>query len=397
MKTKLNMEYFDRIINRKNTHCLKYDWRNKLFTDSEVIPLWVADMDFGIADEIRGDIINRTNHGIFGYTYHYDELYKAVSNWVKKRYNQTIEKEWIIFYHGVMPSVSIAISEFTNPGDRIIVQPPVYTPLFQTIKDSNREVVYNKLKIENGNYSIDFEDLERQIDDKTKMLLFCHPHNPTGRNWTREELATLDSICRKHDIMVVSDEIHCDIIYPDSKHIPYITISRYAEQNTISCISPSKTFNIAGLAISAMIIPNKKIFSVVEKSIHRTHLYMLNLLGMIALESAYTKADEWLNELLKYLQGNRDFMIDYIGKNIPGIKCTAPQATYLAWLNCKNLNMNNKELKEFMIREAKVGLSDGSGFGTGGEGFQRLNFACPRSVLKQAFEQIKNAVNKPVV
>lgn len=389
------MKYsFDTTISREGTNSYKYDWRKKIFGKEDVIPLWVADMDFRIADEIVEDIKKRADHGIFGYTFQYDNLYGSVINFMKKRHNWQIEKDWIIFFHGVMPSVSLTIQAFTEPGNKIIVQPPVYFPLFQTIQNNKREVLYNQLIIENGKYTIDFEDLERRIDNNTKMLLFCHPHNPVGRVWTKEELITLDNICQKNNILVVSDEIHCDIVYPGFKHIPFATISNHAALNSITCIAPSKTFNIAGLAISVMIIPNKKLCSRVNRIIRQGQLHGINVLGMTALESAYNKGEACLNQLMQYLQENLDFIDEYFEKNIPQIDFIKPEATYLAWLDCKKLGLDKQLLKKFMIQEANVGLSDGPTFGPGGEGYQRLNFASPRPVIKKALEQIKCAIEK---
>ncbi|MBN1182138.1 MAG: PatB family C-S lyase [Bacteroidales bacterium] len=387
------MKYnFDQIIPRENTHCYKYDLREKIFGEPNVTPMWVADMDFMVADEILNDINKRVRHGIFGYTFQYDGLYQSLINWMQKRHQWKIKEEEILFFHGVVPSVALAIHAFTEPGDKIIVQPPVYFPLFQTVENNRRKVIYNQLIYINGRYTMDFDDLESQIDDKVKMILLCHPHNPVGRAWTKEELSRLEDICQKHDILVVSDEIHSDIIFPGHTHIPFADLSAWAASNSITTVAPSKTFNIAGLAISAMIIPNKKLHSKISRMIRQYQLQGINLLGLVAFESAYNKGEEWLIQLLDYLNINKNFIETYIEQNIPRIRVTYTEATYLTWLNCKELGLNNKDLTRFMVEKAGLGLSEGSMFGPGGEGFQRINFACPKQLLIESMEKLKAAI-----
>lgn len=387
------MKYnFDQIIHRENTNCYKYDLREKIFNNANVTPLWVADMDFRVADEILSDIKKRTDHGIFGYTYPYEGLYNSLINWMQQRHQWSIKEEQVLFFHGVVPSVAIAVQAFTEPGDKIIVQPPVYFPLFQTVENNQRKIVYNQLKFENGQYSMDFEDLERQIDEKVKMILLCHPHNPVGRTWKKEELARLADISHQHNILVVSDEIHSDIVFPGHKHIPFATLSEEAAMNSITTVAPSKTFNIAGLAMSAMIIPNKSLFSKIARLIRKSQLHGINLLGLVAFESAYNKGEGWLNQLLDYLNGNKDFIESYIKQNIPKIKVIQTEATYLSWFDCREIGLSHKDFTKFLVDKAGLGLSEGSMFGPGGEGFQRINFACPRKIIADSLEQLKKAV-----
>lgn len=386
------MKYnFDAIIPRENTNCYKYDLREKVFGNSSVIPLWVADMDFKVADEILADMNALISHGIFGYTYFNDSLYNSLINWNLKRNNWNIKKENIHFYHGVVPSINLIIQEFTQPNDSIIIQNPVYFPFFESIIQNNRKVIYNELLFTGSGYTMDFEKLEQQITPSTKMLLLCNPHNPVGRCWTKSELLQLHEICKKHNILVVSDEIHSDIILHNNKHIPWATLDGHASQNSITLAAPSKTFNIAGLSISAIICENEKINSQISKFIERNQLHGMSQINKAAFESAYTNGEPWLIELLQYLEQNLELIKDFITRN-PILSLVEPEATYLAWINCKKLELSDKELYNFFVEKAGVGLSSGIQFGKGGEGFMRLNFACPKSLLEKALHQIEKAL-----
>lgn len=377
---------FDTIIPRENTNCYKYDLRHKLFGTDAVIPMWVADMDFKIADEIIADVTKAVEHGVFGYTFHYDSVFQSLIDWQQKKHRWTISKDAIHFYHGVVPSINLIIQNFTKPGDGIIVQPPVYFPFFQSVELNNRTVITNQLLEKDGRYVMDFEQLESSITANTKMFILCHPHNPVGRAWTYEELLQLHDICKKHKIIVISDEIHADILFSGT-HIPWASLSDYAAQECFTLTAPSKTFNIAGLNLSVIITLNKKYHAKISHIIKQHQLHGINLLGFTAFESAYTKGEQWLTELLTYLSQN----IEYIHEQFTNtaIDFSPPEATYLAWLNCKKLGLSDKELRERLI-SAGVGLSDGVSFGVGGEGYMRLNFACPRSVLEQGIARIKS-------
>jgi cystathionine beta-lyase len=378
---------FDTIIPREHTNCYKYDLRSKVFGDSSVIPLWVADMDFKIADEIIEDITNAAQHGIYGYTYFYEELYNSLMQWNARRNNWHFSASDVVFYHGIVPSLNLIIQEFTNVGDEIIVQTPVYFPFFESVEKHSRVVLNNQLVLRDGVYQIDFDALERSINPRTKLMILCHPHNPVGRCWTHQELMQLHDICKKHSILVVSDEIHADILLYNNKHIPWATLSDYARENSITLVAPSKTFNIAGLSISAIVCQNPEILTKIKSFIERNQLHGMSPLNMKAFESAYTKGEQWLFELLRYLEGNLQ-CIREVMQQTSKIHLIEPQATYLAWLDCRNMNMTDEELQTFFVRKAGVGLSRGIQFGRGGEGFMRLNYACPRSVLLQALHQI---------
>lgn len=382
---------FDEIINRENTNCIKYDFRTKLFGTNDVIPMWVADMDFRTPDFIINAIKKRAKHEIFGYTVRSEGFSNSVINWMQKRHNWKVEKDWITFSPGVVPALNILVQTLTNKGDKIIVQPPVYYPFFGAVVNNERKLVENELKLVNGRYEIDFEHLESLIDNDVKMFLLCSPHNPCSRVWSKVELEKIANICLKNNILIVSDEIHSDLILKPFKHIPTASISKQISDITITCVAPSKTFNIAGLHTSAVICSNTEILKNFNKFLDNFHLSGGNIFGFEALEAAYNYGDNWLTQLLDYLENNVQFVKDFLQINIPEIKLINPEATYLLWLDFRELNLPNKDIKRILVEKAKVGLSDGRMFGKGGEGFQRLNIACPKAILEKAMKNIKNA------
>ena len=387
------MKYnFDEIINRENTNCLKYDLRKKYFGDENVFPLWVADMDFASPGFIQEAIIERARHPIYGYTFPPDEFYNSITSWMQRRHGWTIKNEWISYTPGVVPALNLAIQAFTIPGDKVIVQPPVYFPFFSSVKDNKRELVYNQLIIKNGNYEMDFDDLERKIDGRTKLILLCHPHNPAGRVWKTEDLLRLVRICEKNGIIIVSDEIHSDLMLHGNRHVPLAAVSDSASKISITCIAPSKTFNLAGLSSSALIIPEGKLKRAFDREIDRLHLRMGNIFGITAMQAAYEKGDEWLGQLLAYLDGNIDLIAGFFHERIPEVKVFIPEATYMVWLDFSGLGLSDADLRKFIISEAGLGLNDGPSFGPGGTGFQRLNFALPREKLVHALEILEKAV-----
>lgn len=387
------MKYnFDKIINRKGTNSFKHDFIKPIFGSSDLLPMWVADMDFKTPDFIIKSIKKRLNHEILGYTVKSDNFYNSLINWVKKRYCWDINKNWILFSPGVVPSLSFCIHAFTNPGDKIIVQPPVYHPFFNVIIENQRDVVYNYLVNDNGQYNIDFTGLENCMDGKTKMIFISNPHNPTGRVWKKNELKKLGDICTKNNIIIVSDEIHADIVYKPYKHIALASISAEISKNTITLYSPSKTFNMAGMATSAIVVQDKNLREKLEKEIQNLHVGMGNILGLVAFEAAYTNGQEWLNELLNYLENNIQLIYKFLKDNLINISFQKPEATFLLWLNCKAMNLSDAELKKFFITKAKIALNEGIMFGPGGEGFQRMNIACPSSIIYEALIRIKNSM-----
>jgi len=382
---------FDEIVPRKGTNCLKHDAMEMFFKSNDLLPLWVADMDFKTPDFIVDAIKKRAEHEIFGYTFRPDSYFEAIINWMKRRHNWEIKKEWISFSPGVVAGLTFAIESFSKPGDGVIVQPPVYFPFFDCVKGTKRKMIENPLKIENGRYTFDLEDLKAKIDKNTKLLMLCNPQNPGGMVWTREELVALTDICLENDIMIISDEIHSDLIFEGHKHIPLASISEEVAQNCMISMAPSKTFNVAGLTSSMVIIPNKGKFARYERTIGVGHLGMGNIFGSIALEAAYTHGDEWLEQMLDYLWKNFQLVNDFMKTKLPRVKVMNLEATYLVWMDFTDYGMKNDDLMKFLLKNAGVALNDGGRFGTGGDGWLRINIGCPRSVLQEALERLEKA------
>ncbi|MEH7387173.1 MalY/PatB family protein [Bacillus sp. JJ1521] len=387
------MKYnFDESIDRLRTNSVKWDEVENLFGDKEILPMWVADMDFKVPQPVIDALQKRVEHGIFGYTIRPDSYYEATVGWMKRRHNWTIEKDWICFTPGVVPALGIIVQNFTNPGDKIVIQQPVYYPFMSVIEKNAREIVNNPLRFENGRYYMDFDELEKKIDPSVKMIIISNPHNPVGRVWTKDELTKLGEICLKHNILVVSDEIHSDLIYKGNDHIPFASISEEFAQNSITCTAPSKTFNLAGLQISNIIIPNQELRESFNKALEDRFIGMTNTFGVTALIAAYEEGDEWLDQLIDYLQGNLDFLKKYIKVNIPEVKVIEPEATYLVWLDCRELGLDAKELEHVIQKQGKVAFDEGYIFGKVGEGYTRINIACPRSLLEEGLKRFSQAI-----
>lgn len=382
---------FDEIIHRENSACYKYDLREKYFGSREILPMWVADMDFRTPDFIVEAIKKRVEHEVYGYTYRTDSMYRSVINWLYKRHQWQVKKEWIGFTPGVVPALNLAVLAFTEPGDKIIVQSPVYFPFYSAVKDHGRQLVVNPLVLNNGRYSMDYEHLKQQIDNQTRMLILCSPHNPTGNVWRKEELGALVSICIENNILIISDEIHADIIFSGHKHIPTATLSAEIAEHVVTLMAPSKTFNFAGLATSYIVAANPEHFKKLNGMNEKLHLGSGNIFGGVALEAAYNHGDDWLKQLIAYLEKNIAFSEEFINNELPGIELIKPEATFLLWIDFRKMNLKGKTLTQKMIERAGLGLSDGRLFGTDGEGFQRMNIGCPASFVKQALMQIKNA------
>lgn len=383
---------FDILPERRGTNSMKYDFVNNYFGTDDILPMWVADMDIKTPEFIINALRKRLDHEILGYTLKSDSFYNAIINWVRKRYNWDIKKEWILFSPGVVPSLAFCVMAFSEKEDKVVIQPPVYHPFFHVIEANKRKILTNQLVNNKGHYEIDFDDLENKIDNTTKILFLCNPHNPVGRVWKEDELKRIGDICTKNNIIIMSDEIHADVIYKPNKHIPIAAMSSEFMQNTITAFAPSKTFNIAGLAASILVIPNKKLYSKMNSVISKLHLGMGNLFGVEALEIAYDQGEDWLENMLKYLYDNILFVKQYLKSNIRNIDFCFPESTYLLWLNCEKLGLDKKQLKDFFIREARVGFNDGPSFGDGGEGFQRMNIGCPRPLIKEALIRIERAI-----
>lgn len=382
---------FDEIVSREGTNCIKYDARKRMFNSENVLPLWVADMDLKTPDFIVDAIKQRSNHEIFGYTLRPDSYFQSIINWMKRRHNWTIQKEWISFSPGVVAGLTVAIETFSKPGDEVIVHPPVYFPFFDCVRGTKRKIVENPLKIVDQRYTFDFADLKAKITKNTKLLLLCNPQNPGGMVWTKEELQELSSICLENNIMVISDEIHSDLIHKPHRHVPFASLSDKAANNCIVFMAPSKTFNVAGLASSVAIIPNKTNFARYERQLGIGHLGMGNIFGSIALEAAYTHGDEWLEQLLAYLWENYMLVKSFIENKLPKVKVMPLEATYLVWLDFTAYKMHDNELNTFIIEKAGVGLNNGGKFGTGGDGWMRINIGCPRSILQEGLERLAGA------
>lgn len=388
------MQYdFDEVVDREQSHCVKYDFRGQVFGADDVLPMWIADMEFKTPDFVVAAVKKRAAHEIYGYSCRPAEFCDAVRNWVEKRHGWEIQNRWISFSPGVVPALSTLILALTRPGDKIIAQLPVYPPFMSTVKNHGRQLVNNPLKHEAGRYRMDFEDLARRIDSRTRMILFSSPHNPSGRVWESKELEQLGEICVKNDIIIVSDEIHSDLVFSPHRHIPMAMLSEKIARQTITCIAPSKTFNMAGLATSAIIFQNPAFKAAYDNLLATLHIHGGTIFSFPALAAAYNQGARWLDQLLGYLEKNIDFAVDFIGRRLPLVKTHKPEASYLLWLDCRGLGLDDETLFRFMVEKARVGLNRGIDFGDEGRGFLRLNAACPRAMLKQALARMAGAVD----
>ena len=389
----MNMKYnFDEIIDRSHNRSAKYDEAGKKFGSRDVIPLWIADMDFKTAQPVIDALKARAEEGIWGYTSRPDSYYEAVCGWQKRRNGWDIDKSMISFNLGVVPALSSMVYVFTEPGDKVLIQTPVYSEFYDVTESWGREVVESPLKEQDGRWIIDFEDFEEKAKE-AKVFFLCSPHNPLGIVWTREELERMCHICIANNVLIVSDEIHSDLVFHGKKHIPTATLSPEIAAHVISCISGTKTFNLAGLQASATIFPNQELKARFDKFWFNLDIHRNNAFSTIAMEVAFNEGEEWLEQLLGYIGGNFEFIKDYCAANIPQVKPNVPDAPYLVWLDCRGLGMGNEELRSFMIHKAGLGLNEGWSFGRSLSGFMRLNAACPRPVLEKAMEQLKHAVD----
>lgn len=387
------MKYnFDIEINREGTNAYKFDLREKIFGNGAVIPLWVADMDFEAPREVLDAIKERANHPLMGYSIRTSRFEESIADWLNRWHQWSVEPSTIIFAPGVVPSLVVSILSFTNVGDEVVIQTPIYPPFYSVVSDNERKLVKNSLVNINGRYEIDFELLEKQFSrPECKLFLFCNPHNPVGRAWKRDELLRLGELCLKYNILVISDEIHADLVLFGNKHIPFASLSGELAQITVTCMAPSKTFNIAGLSTSFIHSENRHLLHELRKKINGLQIHMGNLFGNIACEAAYNHGEEWLKQLHHYIEGNINFVIDFFVSKMPEVKIWKPEATFLVWIDFSAWKMSQSELKHFLAHEAGVGLNDGTSFGDDGVGFMRLNVASSRSVLERALEMIYKA------
>ena len=384
---------FDEPTGREGTDCIKYDRREETFGVKNIIPMWVADMDFKTPDFVVQSLQKRLGHEIFGYSYRPAEYFQSIIDWTKSRHNWTIEKDWISFSPGIVPALNFCTLAFTLTGDNIIVQPPVYFPFFSAVESHGRNLKYNRLIEVEGKWSMDFNSLINGIDSKTRMIIISNPHNPVGRVWTPEELGSLADICLKNNILMISDEIHCDLVLPGFTHTPLASLSEKIAENTVTLIAPSKTFNLAGLSTSSVIISNPVLRKSFNRVVDNLHVGSGNIFGNIASAAAYTNGHKWLGELLDYIDHNIEFVKDYCSKMIPEIIPVQPEATYMIWLDCRKFGMTGKELQSFFVNKAGIGMNEGSTFGPGGEGFMRMNVGTTHQTVMKALEQIEKAVS----
>ena len=383
---------FDEPYEREGTDCIKYDRREEVFGVKDVIPMWVADMDFNTPDFIVESLRRRLDHGIFGYSFRPDEYYTSIINWIRLRHSWNVEKEWISFCPGIVPALNFCTLAFTQPGDSIIVQPPVYFPFFSAVESHGRKLIYNQLIESGGKWTMDYDSLVAGIDSGTKMIFISNPHNPVGRVWTPEELDNLANICLARNIIIISDEIHCDLALPGFTHTPLASLSEKIARNTVTLIAPSKTFNLAGLSTSSVIISDPGLRKSFNRVVDNLHVGNGNIFGTVASISAYTNGHKWLDSLLDYIDNNVEFVKDYCREMIPEIVPVQPEATYMIWLDCRKFGMKGKELQSFFVSKAGVGMNEGSTFGPGGDGFMRMNLGATHNTVMNALEKIEAAV-----
>lgn len=384
------MKYnFDEIIERRGSGCFKWDSNE----DPNVLAMWVADMDFRVAEPIIDALNERTEHGIFGYSLQMDSFYEAITGWFERRHGWTIDRDWVSHCPGIVPALHFFAKTFVKPGEKIMMQSPVYYPFFGSAKKNNIDVEYNELIYKDGRYEIDFDDFERIAKDlKVKMFYLCSPHNPGGRIWTKEELERMGRICTDNGVLVIADEIHCDLVYPGHKNTAYGTLADDIVNNSIICIAPSKTFNVAGLQTSCLIIKNSDLKKKYDEFLATLGIMRPSAYGITGLTAAYAHGDDWLDQLLVYLNENLDYLRNYLKTYMPKIKMMEPDATYLIWLDFRELNVDSKEFHEILLKKGKVWLDEGYMFGEVGEGFERINIACPRSVLEVGLNRMRDAL-----
>ncbi|WP_343209868.1 MalY/PatB family protein [Anaerolentibacter hominis] len=388
------MQYnFDEIIDRSNTGSLKYDFKKDRGMPEDVIPMWVADMDFRSPKEVRDAVVRSAEHGIFGYSEATGAYTDAVRNWYRTRFGWDIRPEWMVRTPGIVFAIAMAIRAFTRKGDGVLIQQPVYYPFSACIEKNERRLVNNALRYEDGRYSMDFEDMERKItEENVKLFLLCSPHNPVGRVWSEEELKRAGEICLRHGVVVVSDEIHSDFVWGDRKHVMFGNISPELRDISVTCTAPSKTFNIAGLQVSNIFIPNETLRAAFETEMEKTGYSQLNQLGMAAAAAAYEKGGEWLSQVKEYLEKNLEFVRNFVKDRLPELCMAEPEGTYLVWLDFNHLSLTREQRDELIVGRAKLWLDEGDIFGAGGEGFERFNIACPRQILEQAFLSLEKAL-----
>lgn len=384
----------DEVICRKETHSVKWNEMQSIFGVEEAIPLWIADMDFKAPEPVLRAVREVANHGILGYASPSPSFQESISQWMKKRHSWNVSPEWLVATPGIVPALNMAIEAFTAPGDHIIIQPPVYGPFHKLASNHGRELVLNPLLYDENQYKMDLAHLEQVAQHKkAKMLVLCSPHNPVGRVWTKEELQSVMEIAVKHNLIVVSDEIHADLVFKPGQHTPYALVSEEAKMHSMVCTAASKTFNIAGLQTSNVIIANGEMREKFKTVIEKHAISSLNIFGIAATEAAYQEGEPWLSETLEYIYENMIYVTEFIHQHLPELKVTIPESTYLLWIDFRELQMTHAELYSFLLHKAGLVFSSGTDFGAEGEGFMRMNVACPRSLLEEAMNKLKHAIH----
>ncbi len=398
---------FDKEINRKGTNSIKWEYivaekgvfvvekTDRFFGKDRALPMWIADLDFQSPKPVIEALTKRAQHGVYGYTHKPDSYFDALVNWMQKRHGWNIKREWISVAPGVVSALAMLVKSFVKPGEKIIIQPPVYRPFYMVAEFNKVKIVKNPLIYKDGRYEMDFDDLARKArDPKVKMLILCNPHNPIGRVWTKKELTRLGEICLKNNVLVVSDDIHGDLIYKGNTFTPFAKLDRKFAQISVTCTAPSKTFNLAGLSTSNIIIPDPELRVRFDWTLLSNGLLDAGIFGSLALETAYTQGADWLDQLMDYIKGNLDYLEEYLAKNIPQIKVVHPEGTYLVWLDCRALGLKQAQLQHLVVDNARVYVEQGTVFGAEGEGFIRMNIGCPRLIVKEAMLRLKNAIQK---
>jgi len=389
------MKYdFDSIIDRRGTNSVKYDLTGTLFGKDDVLPMWVADMDFPVAGFILDAIRERLNHPVLGYTFRSDRFAESVTGWLERRHSWKVDIDTIGFSPGIVPALNMCVMEFTDPGDHVVVQPPVYFPFFSAVSNHGRKLAYNELVKREGRYEMDLDHLEKLFREGAKLFFLCSPHNPVGRAWSLEELQQLASLCIKYNVLVISDEIHSDLLLFGNRHIPLASLGKEIADQTLTCIAPSKTFNLAGLYTSVMVATNPDLKKRYDRILDAVHVGGDNILGQVALQAAYREGDEWLDQLIAYLELNYRSFCSVLNEAVPDLVISPLEATYLAWLDFSFMQMNDKALRQFIINRAGLGLNDGPMFGPGGSQHMRLNIATPRKILLEGAGQLAAAVRE---
>jgi len=383
------MYNFDKIIDRQGTSCVKYDLRKEVFGTEELLPMWVADMDFQSPPVVIEAATRLCEHGVFGYTFRSESSKEAFIRWVAKRHNWDVKIEWITSSPGIVAALPIAIRAFTEKGDKVLIQTPVYPPFHSIVKEQRRELLCSPLNLKNGQYHVDWDDFEAKLKSGVKLFILCNSHNPLGRAWSRDELKQMGDLCCKYGVKIFSDEIHSDLVLFGNKHTVLASVSEEIAQITITGMAPSKTFNIAGMLNSVIVSSSRELLGAFNKELTSLHLDLGNIFGHITMEAAYKGGEDWLNHLIKYLEGNVNYVYDFLNKELPTVKMVKPQSSFLLWLDFRDTGYTHDEVTERLIKVAKLGFNDGAQFGTEGIGFRRMNIGAPLSVVKEGMERLK--------